>query len=527
MYIAEESITELEEFYFEGWIYGKRPSICQKYTKNNILTKGTKAIKDLSGVFCGFYKNNNSLYVFNDRNGFKDMYYWKEENKWRISTHIPRSAKDVDQLGIIEFIKYSYPLYNRTVLENVQVLPPANLIKIDMISSKVYFSRYHRNIFTEDVYENSDNYKVNQVIDLLEEAVKGVMDSIESDSLIGLANSGGMDSRLILKAISSINHNVRVYSYTYGTNGTDAHYIAKKTAKMLGVCHFDVSHRDHFMKRHCNRHINSPPLTPISNTWYYDCLTKVMCKSKVHITGLNGDNLFGSHLREQMVTKMDPQYLMSIHSVVGDELLRNVVRNYDRKKVTEGFQESYESLYNEKFYNKCDEWDFVNRQRKYIKNLPWVNAYGEIEHRTPFLYYTLIDYVCSLPYNDRFHKRIYKKAMMKYLDDLGKVRFERTPYSLHTQKWQRPLLNSLFFLCAVQNKIFGWSPFYKGNFKRQWQWLRESELNFIKSSFDDHNDLFDNFFCTKYIKENLNQLLRTNWQLVDNLLTLNLWMKSI
>lgn len=527
MYIAVELINELEEFYFEGWIYETSPSTCHTYIKNTILEGGIKAVMDLSGVFCGFYKDNDSICVFNDRNGFKDLYYWKEENKWRISTNIPCSVKDVNQLGIIEFVRYCYPLYNRTLLENVQVLPPATLVKIEMVSGKVSFSRYHLNIFGEDVSETNDSCKVNKVIDILEKAVKGAMDSIESGSLIGLANSGGMDSRFILKAISSISHNLQVYSYTYGTEGTDAHYIANKTAKMLDIYHVDVSHGDNFMRRHCSRHIGSPPLTPISNTWYYDSLTKIMSKSKVHITGLNGDNLFGSHLREQMVTKNGPLYLMTIHSITQDELLKNLVRNYNKKGVVDGFMESYESLCNEKFYNKCDEWDFENRQRKHIKNLPWVNAYGEIEHRTPFLYYPLIDYVCSLTYNDRFHKRIYKRAMTKYLGDLGKVRFANTPYSLYTQKWQRSLLRYLFFLSAVQNRILGWSPFYRGNFKRQWRWMRKSEFNFIKSTFNEHNLLFDDFFCTKYINENLDYLLRTNWQLVDNLLTLNLWMKSL
>ena len=139
MFIDISTPEELRDYWFEGYIYGKRTEEYRDYLLNGYRTKGITFIQEINGIFCGYIKDlpNDRVIIFNDRYGTKDLFCFETGGKIIMSSEfnelvkrIPK--KTIDEIGVMEFLTFQYPLYEKTFVEEIRLLPGGTILVVDL-----------------------------------------------------------------------------------------------------------------------------------------------------------------------------------------------------------------------------------------------------------------------------------------------------------------------------------------------------------------------------------------------------------
>jgi asparagine synthase (glutamine-hydrolysing) len=200
------------------------------------LIHGPKIVQQLDGQFMILaWRRPNEVMVASDRYGLRPYY----RNDKPDALHIGTSAKELssiggDQLQIEETYLYGMLSYSRvtpgdlTWFKNYKAISPATQIIWNgprIIKESNYW----------DYFVTSKMSCANSVSDLADALRAAVNNSCDSESNLGVCLSGGLDSRLILAAMSP-RHRKEVSAFTWGQKvDSDEISIAGLVAKTAGV----------------------------------------------------------------------------------------------------------------------------------------------------------------------------------------------------------------------------------------------------------------------------------------------------
>lgn len=198
------------------------------------LKFGTETPQKLNGDFniVLYDQNKEKLFIFNDRFGFRHLYYYQDDDIFIFAPEIkalmsyPKFNKSLDEHGLADYFNYSYHLGNRTMFDHVKLLPPAAWLSVE--NSKVTISTYWT-----PTYKNCRGIKelsesVETGFQLFSQSVKRRIGKSRS---ILLPLSGGLDSRLILAVAHRLNS--KITTATFGIPDCLDYRIAKKVCEAL------------------------------------------------------------------------------------------------------------------------------------------------------------------------------------------------------------------------------------------------------------------------------------------------------
>ena len=274
---------------------------------------GKEVANKLNGMFAFavWDKRDESIFCARDHAGMKPFYYfWDTSNfsgqagKFIFASEMPAIlTHDVPrQLNTEAFNHYLRVLYTpepMTLVQNIYKLPPSHtlILKDGAISIEKY---------GEDFVE-STNLTYPQAVTELH---KIVSDSVErhlvSDVPVGVYLSGGIDSSIVLSAMSKLHKNIETFTigFDLGGSGEEVKFnhdfeLARKTAKFFGSEHNEVkvSAKDALdVFDEVAEHNSDPISNPTSIAMM---LLAKFAKSKVSValTGNAGDELFGGYDR--------------------------------------------------------------------------------------------------------------------------------------------------------------------------------------------------------------------------------------
>lgn len=170
----------------------------------------------------------NQLVIANDPIGFYPVYYFQSEDMILISSSLLLlnlfAKQETDEIGLIqrisppEFCNYG----RRTLFKNIKRILPGEYIKFDLDEKKIIERKFDLSLFQNITTDNLDNAadKLWKVIE------KDIEFALKYDKETYIAQSGGMDSRLLLGGI----HNKNIHCFTYGDEDMYETKIAKKCA---------------------------------------------------------------------------------------------------------------------------------------------------------------------------------------------------------------------------------------------------------------------------------------------------------
>ncbi len=203
---------------------------------------GPNCVTKLQGMFAFAIYNSDTreLFLARDPLGIKPLYYTRTRSHWLFASQLdailqhPSVPRDIDLESIHLFLTYHYVPSPRTIIKNINKIPPATTIHIK--NNHTTTTNYW------DVNFTANNTRTDQ--DWLETGRQTLHDAVhahlESDVPVGAFLSGGLDSSAVTHAMSRIQREP-VMTHTVGFNQEqfDERNDARKLAATLRTDHRD------------------------------------------------------------------------------------------------------------------------------------------------------------------------------------------------------------------------------------------------------------------------------------------------
>jgi len=415
-------------------------------TDTEIITEalsayGPDVFKRFDGMFAiaAWDREKKELWLSRDRYGIKPLYYTYVNNKFLFASEIKAFLKhpdfkvEVDSNALNEYFTFQNLFSFRTLFKNVALIPPANTIRLNSASAKIYHSSWWDYDFSSPDEGLGFEESVTETKRLFENAVTRQM---VADVPVGSYLSGGMDSGSVAAIAGA--QVPRLYTFTCGfdmseVTGVEANYDERRDAELMA---------NHFKTEHYEQVINAGDIkwslpkviwhledlkVGMSYPNYY--ISRLASKFvKVCLQGTGGDELFGGY---------PWRYYRVFNSISRDDFFeqyyqfwQRLVPDGQRKKL---FQPATSSqidfseprtifekvfLFNDKLKYDSPENHIQNSLYFEIKTfLPGLLMVGDklsmangLEERFPFLDNALVDFAQRVPVR---HKLANLEAMKR------------------------------------------------------------------------------------------------------------------
>lgn len=388
---------------------------------------GPECVSRFNGMFAFalWDKQEKNLFLVRDRYGIKPLYWaqfgstflFASEQK-AILTH-PDSRRVLDKDAMIEYFTFQNIFTDRTLLQNISLLAPASIMKIDLslggqISTQKYWD-YHFKEPTGPVDANEYREELDR---LMQQAVSRQM---VSDVEVGAYLSGGMDSGA-LTALAAKDFPY-IKSFTCGfdlssASGLELAFDERQKAEAMSAA-FKTEHYEMVLKagdmERClptlAYHIEEPRVGQSYPNFYAAKLAGKFVK--VVLSGAGGDELFGGYpwryyraVNCQNFDSYIDQYYQFWHRLVSQDdrnalfsPVKEAASNVDPKAI---FKQVFET--HENSLEKPE--DYINHSlyfeaKTFLHGLfvieDKISMAHSLETRVPFMDNDLVDFAMSCP----------------------------------------------------------------------------------------------------------------------------------
>ena len=481
---------------FEGWLYPDISASKEDLFNHFILKKKDFPYQKFKGKYSGVYINleTKKVIIFNDQLGIKDLFYYVNKNYLLVSTSFSQlintldlSEKDIDVEALNEFITFEHPLYHKTFIKNAKALPLASMYTIvnGTVTKKSYWNyelRENKGISSDEIIERLDK--------IVDHAMYRIKEAYGSKKVYGLGLSGGMDSKVV--AFYAKKNSMRLKTFIFGEENSDAYHIADKIAKQLSLDHKELGIHNNFFA-YMDESIEFNPMMNVLYVWYYS-IYEYLPQFDVLLTGFNGDNSFGSHI---ITTKRQDNR----------SITKKIINKYANKKYKINFQklEKFISKTPGNTINKTETFNYLFRQLQFIKNNPAFNFLGQYQGESPFEDIDFVEFILTIPSKHKKDLTIYKELQKQKMSSLGKIRPERK-FSYRSKTINR-ILDILRYL---DTKVLNTNIFFYKSHKNIKTWLKGNSLFYklIKKEIKESNDLFKKIYPEVNLKKQADNIYR-------------------
>ena len=447
---------------------------------------GFECVKKFNGMwaFCIYDKNKNIFFLSRDRFGIKPLYYFFDEEKFIFASEIKAILKYVkpeenDEM-IYNFLVNNVDLYkDETFFKNIKsVMPSTNLIfdlKINEIEKQRYWDINKINRKTTSVSKEDEEY-AKKFHDLFKDSVKL---RLMSEVPVGTCLSGGLDSSSIVCIVNkiltdgneeikeSIGEKQKTFSAVYEYKRIDEREYIEEVIKETNVEKNYVfpSGEELFKEVEKLIYYQEEPFMSTSIYAQWNVMRLVSKKVKVLLDGQGSDELlagylnptlynrtsFGDVLKQRKFFKFFKERFLNFPMLYGD--LKIIYSYFIRKKVLKN-KEILNQAFLDKFKNKKEipkeikdlaDWSYELLMNGGIQTLLKYEDRNSmafsIEARVPFLDYKVVEYIFSIPIDQRIKngwtKYILRNAMKDILPEKVRKRRSKLGFPTPQEAWFR------------------------------------------------------------------------------------------
>ncbi|MBD3248626.1 hypothetical protein GF336_01100 [Candidatus Woesearchaeota archaeon] len=398
--------------------------------------EGENFVKELDGCFniAVYEKKNKILRLFNDRSAYFGMYY-SFEDKFTFGTNIKSNLmfngkKELDEDSVMELFHLGHLLGEKTLFKDIKHLKQASVLEFSKgLKIENYWApRFNRSRRNKRWFTKEFNRRLKS----------SVNKCLYGKKEIGLALSGGLDSRAVAAAIEK--ERFKIKSFSYGDKRTNDFKFGKLIAKKLGFEHFSLEIND----------FDLMDIVPFivwqteGNVSFEGCLSPVyhrtLLEKKIsyRVGGASGDICSGGHIQPYMLfcrnKKRFLKKLLKKKEFVPSDIQKKIFDEdffrRKRKDLKKSFAESLSETKEKNLADMNDIWDFKNRQRNFIFSSNQVDRHL-FENIEPFLDKEMLELWLKVPLRYRFFQNYYKKAILRLNKKIKDVPWAHTGKRIH------------------------------------------------------------------------------------------------
>lgn len=384
-----------------------------------LLAHGADAAALLDGFFCiAMYQlSQRRLTLFCDRYGARPLFYAHRQDRTLFATEVKAIAavdparREIDEVAALELFSYGTHFNDRVWLKDYRRLTPASVLEIDAGGAR--HRRFWSRVYAETAPKSDATTRATVFGVLFDRAVERRMAGTKR---IGMFLSGGYDSRAVAAAIRPEHRPLP--AFTFGVPESRDVRFAAMLASRLGLEHHWLDTQGPYLHANCRSIVwRTEGMLPFANTTsihYHDTLAGRM---DVILTGFLGE-YSGSHTWPALLLARSHA---AAKAAIFERYLRGGLERAKRlfqpeffartsQAVRERFDRSFDDIRNEHPVNVADTWNFEHLQPHGTFLAPSVDRH-RFEMRAPHCDNQLVDYLLTIPPNERLEQRIYKKMI--------------------------------------------------------------------------------------------------------------------
>ena len=275
---------------------------------NAWLEWGKACVNRFNGMFAFaiWDKREQSLYLVRDRYGIKPLYYaqWGDTflfgSEQKAILEHPDAKRELDKSALLEYFTFQNIFTDRTLLENIQLLPAATIAKISLASRQMKFETYWDYRFREPEHPADPREYKEELDRLMRQATNR---QLVSDVELGAYLSGGMDSGTLTALASHELPYIKTFTCGFdlsSASGIELSFDERTKAEAMSA-RFKTEHYEMVLKagdmERClpklAYHIEEPRVGQSYPNYYAAQLASKFVK--VVLSGAGGDELFGGY----------------------------------------------------------------------------------------------------------------------------------------------------------------------------------------------------------------------------------------
>ena len=277
---------------------------------NALAEWGTQALIRFNGMFAlAFWdRKERTLLLARDRYGIKPLYISQQGNIFSFGSEqkailkSPGFNQKLDKSALLEYFTFQNIFSDRTLLEDIQLLPPGNYATLDLKSNKplLKYTQYWDYDFREPSEPASDKEYREELDRLFEQAVGR---QLVADVELGSYLSGGMDSGSITAIAAKAFPYLKTFTCGFdlsSASGIELSFDEREKAEAMSY-HFKTEHYEMVLKAGDMErvlpklawHLEEPRVGQSYPNYYAAQLAGKFVK--VVLSGTGGDELFGGY----------------------------------------------------------------------------------------------------------------------------------------------------------------------------------------------------------------------------------------
>ncbi|MFN3681759.1 asparagine synthase (glutamine-hydrolyzing) [Tepidimonas taiwanensis] len=271
---------------------------------------GSDALLRLNGMFALalFDRKERQFLLARDRYGIKPLYYAFQGNvlafgsEQKAITALPNFRRKLDKAALLEYLTFQNIFTDRTLLEDVKLLPAGHFARIDLdqTGARLELTRYWDYRFREPDRIRDKREYAEELERLFFQAVNR---QLVSDVELGAYLSGGMDSGSITAVAAQSLPNLKTFTCGFdlsSASGIELGFDERAKAEAMSA-RFKTEHYEMVLKagdmERCLpalvRHLEEPRVGQSYPNYYAAKLASRFVK--VVLSGAGGDELFGGY----------------------------------------------------------------------------------------------------------------------------------------------------------------------------------------------------------------------------------------
>ena len=358
-------------------------------------------IQSVKGHFYYIFKRKDlqKIFIGNSFLSILPLYYRMDEDSLEVSDN-PLNIKDPGGIGsidkgfILENVLFNYPLFNRSIIKGVSLLPANHFLEISPERSnlKSHFSLADFYVDKPAPWKNS----LDQMSDLFIQQVKDYL----PDQFYYNALTGGFDGRTL--AAAGLGNDREFTAYCFGSDQSTDAKTAKKVSAAAGLKYLNIPLDENYINKHSYQNglefiLGSSGTATFARSHYLYAFKKLAKDANIVVTGNFGSEIFRTvHVIGALISPnlhklfILPDYDATVKALENApewRLLKRDTFSLEWERLKEDlktlpvFNPEYATLTkNEQFYL----FVFGEIFRKYF-GAEMINQYKHIINRTPFL----------------------------------------------------------------------------------------------------------------------------------------------
>ncbi len=142
------------------------------------------------------------------------------------------SPPRLDERALADYLHFGFPLGNKTLAADVRLLEPGTILTYEVASDTIRQRRYFS---AADIFRPGELRGREYEQAVVDTFTASVARTLDRDEDMGLALSGGLDTRCLLATLASLG--AKPQTYTLGQRGCADQVIGDRLARMTGTSH--------------------------------------------------------------------------------------------------------------------------------------------------------------------------------------------------------------------------------------------------------------------------------------------------